>query len=80
MIDFLLLETNKAFTSRPFARKKSRASSGHFKGTKSRVNLMGLNVAVESDDEAQEANEVVEWDDEAQDEADEAVESNLVWS
>ena len=38
----------------------------------------GLNVAVESDDEAQEANEVVEWDDEAQDEADEAVESNLV--
>ena len=29
----------------------------------------GLNVAVESDDEAQEANEVVEWDDEAQDEA-----------
>ena len=37
----------------------------------------GLNVAVESDDEAQEANEVVEWDDEAQDEADEAVESNL---
>ena len=37
-----------------------------------------LNVAVESDDEAQEANEVVEWDDEAQDEADEAVESNLV--
>ena len=32
----------------------------------------------ESDDEAQEANEVVEWDDEAQDEADEAVESNLV--
>ena len=38
----------------------------------------GLNVAVESDNEAQEANEVVEWDDEAQDEADEAVESNLV--
>ena len=38
----------------------------------------GLNVAVESDDEAKEANEVVEWDDEAQDEADEAVESNLV--
>ena len=38
----------------------------------------GLNVAVESDDEAQEENEVVEWDDEAQDEADEAVESNLV--
>ena len=38
----------------------------------------GLNVAVESDDEAQEANEVVEWDDEAQDEADEVVESNLV--
>ena len=38
----------------------------------------GLNVTVESDDEAQEANEVVEWDDEAQDEADEAVESNLV--
>ena len=38
----------------------------------------GLNVAVESDEEAQEANEVVEWDDEAQDEADEAVESNLV--
>ena len=37
-----------------------------------------FNVAVESDDEAQEANEVVEWDDEAQDEADEAVESNLV--
>ena len=28
--------------------------------------------------EAQEANEVVEWDNEAQDEADEAVESNLV--
>ena len=40
----------------------------------------GLNVAVESDDEAQEANGVVEWDDEAQDEADEAVESNLVQS
>ena len=38
----------------------------------------GLNIAVESDDEAQEANEVVEWDDEAQDGADEAVESNLV--
>ena len=38
----------------------------------------GLNVTVESDDEAQEANEVVEWDDEAQDEADEAVKSNLV--
>ena len=31
--------------------------------------------AIESDDEAQEANEVVELDDEAQDEADEAVES-----
>ena len=51
----------------------------------------GLNVVVESDDEAQEenevvesdneareANEVVELDDEAQDEADEAVESDLV--
>ena len=38
----------------------------------------GLNVVVESDDKAQEANEVVEWDDEAQDEADEAVGSNLV--
>ena len=38
----------------------------------------GLNVAVESDDEAQEANEVVELNDEAQDEADEAVESDLV--
>ena len=34
--------------------------------------------AIESDDEAQEANEVVELDDEAQDEADEAVESDLV--
>ena len=38
----------------------------------------GLNVVVESDDEAQEANEVVELDDEVQDEADEAVESDLV--
>ena len=51
----------------------------------------GINVVVESDDEAQEANEVVEsdnevqeanevveLDDEAQDEADEAVESDLV--
>ena len=40
----------------------------------------GLDVAVESDDEAQEANEVAELDDEAQDEADKAVESDLVWS
>ena len=38
----------------------------------------GLNVVVESDDEAQEANEVVELDDEAQDEADKAVQSDLV--
>ena len=38
----------------------------------------GLSVVVESDDEAQEANEVVELVDEAQDEADEAVESGLV--
>ena len=36
------------------------------------------NEVVESDNEAQEANEVVELDDEAQDEADEAVESDLV--
>ena len=39
----------------------------------------GLNVVVESDDEAQEANEVVELDDDAQDEADEAVESDSVF-
>ena len=36
------------------------------------------NEVVESDNEAQEVNEVVELDDEAQDEADEAVESDLV--
>ena len=40
----------------------------------------GLNVAVESDDEAQdrEANEVVGWDDEAQDEADELKQLNRI--